>query len=129
MAINKFKIKKWFNMIRGKSVYHVLQDEGKLYDKKGIKGYYNNLTEKVLRFGLEGEGIPKTRVDSGKELYFSIAIFQYGLGAYDLYLLNSDEAMLRKAIACADWAIENQQENGAWDAFSFDGRGRTAVPR
>lgn len=120
MAVNRFKIKKWFNMLRGKSVYHVLQDEGKIYDRNKLKGYYNNLTDKVIRFGVEGEEIPKTRVDSGEELYFPIAIFQYALGAYDLYLLNSDENMLKKAVACADWAIANQQENGGWITFSFE---------
>lgn len=105
-------------MIRGKSVYHVCQNEGRIYSKNGLLGYYNNLTEKVTRFGLGGNAIPTTKTDEGKEIYFSIAIFQYGLGAFDLFLLNKDDAMLKKAMACADWAVENQLENGGWLTFS-----------
>ncbi len=105
-------------MLRGNSVHHVNQDEGKIYSITEVNGYYNNLTEKVSRFGLEGNQIPKSYVDSGDEIYFAIEIFQYGLAAYDLYLLNNDNEMLGKAIACADWAINNQKPNGAWAAFS-----------
>jgi heparosan-N-sulfate-glucuronate 5-epimerase len=32
--------------------------------------------------------VPMTIVDTGEQIYFPIAVFQYGLGAYDLYLLN-----------------------------------------
>ena len=88
MGINKQKIKKWTNMLLGNSPYHVNQNEGKAYSKTEICGYYNNLTEKVSRFGLPGDTVPMTVVDSGEKTYFSIAIFQYGLAAYDLLLLN-----------------------------------------
>ena len=60
MSISLYKIKKWTNMLRGKSVHHVLQDEGKLYSKTEIRGYYNNLTEKVSRFGREDNSVPKS---------------------------------------------------------------------
>lgn len=122
MSVNIHKIAKWTNMLRGKSVYHVNQGPGLIYSKDEIKGYYNNLTEKVTRFGYSDNRIPQTIVDSGETIYFSIAIFQYGLGAYDLYLLSEkkDATMLQKAIACADWAIENQQEDGAWVTFAYE---------
>ena len=122
MGINRQKIKKWTNMILGKSSYHVNQDEGKVYSKTEIQGYYNNLTEKVSRFGLPGDTIPTTTVDSGETLYFPIAIFQYGLAAYDLLLLKQgDEADLKsKIIACANWAVENQQEDGSWVTFAYE---------
>lgn len=119
MAISFYKIKKWTNMMLGNSVYHVCQDEGKIYNKDELRGYYNNLTEKVTRFGLSGCEVPKTIVDTGEEIYFSIAIFQYGLGAYDLYLLENDSTMLQKAIACADWAVKNQQPNGGFITFAY----------
>ena len=119
MSVNLHKIKKWINMLRGKSVYHVCQDEGKIYAKDSVEGYYNNLTEKVTRFEIQGD-VPATIIDSGKTVYFCIAIFQYGLGAYDLYLMNGDESMLKKVLSCADWAVKNQQENGAWVAFDFE---------
>jgi hypothetical protein len=86
-------------MMLGRSSYHVNQDEGKLYSKNEIKGYYNNLTEKVTKYGKPGELVPKTVVDTGEEIYFSIAIFQYGLAAYDLYLENDSSKMKEIVIA------------------------------
>lgn len=120
MAISIYKIKKWSDMLLGKSIHHVNQDEGKVFSKDQVRGYYNNLTEKVTRGG--DYDVPKSFVDTGEEIYFSIEIFQYGLGAYDLYLLSDkkDEAMLRKAVACAEWAIKNQQGNGAWVTFAYE---------
>lgn len=106
-------------MITGRSSLHVNQTEGQAYSKVSVEGYYNNLTEKVSRFGLPGNEIPKVFVDTGEQLYFSIAIFQYGLAAYDLYLINKDEQMLGKVKACADWAVENQDENGGWSTFAY----------
>lgn len=120
MAVNIYKIKKWSDMLLGKSIHHVNQDEGKVFSKDLLMGYYNNLTEKVTRGG--DYDVPKSFVDTGDEIYFSIEIFQYGLGAYDLYLLSEkkDGAMLRKTVACAEWAIVNQQEDGAWVTFSYE---------
>lgn len=122
MSINIQKIKKWSNMLIGNSVYHVNQDIGKIYSKSDIQGYYNDLTEKVTRFGFDDDTIPTTIVDSGEEIYFSIAIFQYGLGAYDLFLLSGDKSMLEKTLACAKWAIDNQQKDGSWVTFEYENK-------
>ena len=107
-------------MLLGKSVYHVNQGPGALYSKNRVEGYYNDLTEKVTRFGLADATVPKTTIDTGETLYFPIAIFQYGIGAYDLYLQSQDRKYLDKAIACAEWAVENQQEDGSWVTFAFE---------
>lgn len=109
-------------MIIGNSVHHVNQNEGKIYSKDRIAGYYNNLTEKITRFGRNDNNIPKTFVDTGEEIEFSIAIFQYGLAAYDLYLLSSkqDKNAFEKMISCAEWAVSNQQEDGAWVTFEYE---------
>lgn len=122
MGINIQKLKKWTNMIMGNSSYHVNQDEGKVYSKTEIRGYYNNLTEKVSRFGLQGDTIPTTVVDSGEIIYFPIAIFQYGLAAYDLLLLNQGSVsdLSSKVIACANWAVKNQQFDGSWITFAYE---------
>lgn len=120
MSVNLHLLRKWFNMVLGRSVYHVNQGVGTLYSKSEIKGYYNDLTEKVSKFGREDNQIPTTVVDSGKEVYFSIAIFQYGLGAYDLYLKTGEKGMLEKTVSCADWATDNQQKDGSWQTFSFE---------
>ena len=109
-------------MLLGNSVYHVNQNEGKYYSKNEVRGYYNNLTDKILLFGKNGDEIPTTIVDTGENIYFSIAIFQYGLAAYDIYLASGkqDMSMFDKMIACANWGVENQQEDGAWVTFAFD---------
>ena len=120
MSVNLQKIKKWTNMILGKSSYHVNQDEGKFYSKDSVKGYYNNLMEKITRFGKPGVLIPKTVVDTGEEIFFPIAIFQYGLAAYDLYLDKSNDEMKNIVSACADWAVENQDDQGRWNTFSYE---------
>ncbi|OPZ85144.1 MAG: hypothetical protein BWY74_04005 [Firmicutes bacterium ADurb.Bin419] len=122
MAISLYKIKKWMDMLNGNSVHHVNQDEGKCYSKDEIKGYYNNLTEKVTRFGLSGNEVPKSSVDTGETIYFSIEIFQYGLASYDLFLMFSDQSMLEKTIACAEWAVGNQQTDGSWVTFEYENK-------
>lgn len=117
MGLSINNIKKWTKMFCGKSELHVNQGVGKVYSKTEIAGYYNDLTEKITRFGKDGVDVPLTSTDDGKSIYFPIAIFQYGLAAYDLFLQEHDEAMLKKAESCADWAVKNQLENGAWSTF------------
>jgi len=120
MSVSRYKVKKWADMLLGKSIHHVNQNEGKIYSVDSVKGYYNNLIEKVTMLNISDDTIPKSFIDSGEKIYFSIEIFQYGLAAYDLYLLNDDEKMRLKAIACAEWAVSNQNENGSWPTFDFD---------
>lgn len=122
MGVNFFKIKKWTNMLLGNSVYHVNQDEGKYYSKNEVRGYYNNLMDKVRLYGLQGAEIPTTTVDTGDTIFFSIAIFQYGLASYDLYLASGkeDKSLLDKVIACANWGVKNQLSNGAWVTFAYE---------
>lgn len=122
MALNLFLIKKWTNMLLGKSSYHVNQNEGLIYSVEGLEGYYNNLTEKITRFGMPGTEIPITSDGDGKMRHFSIAIFQYGLAANDLYLQTKDKSMLERMSNCVAWALDNQQENGAWDTFGTRNR-------
>lgn len=118
MSVSLFKIKKWAKMLIGKSSYHVNQTEGLCYSRDKVEGYYNNLTEKITRFGAPDDEVPITKHDQGPEVYFSIAIFQYGLAAYDLWLMRKDESMLRKFHNCVDWAMKNQQEDGSWITFA-----------
>lgn len=118
MSVSLFKIKKWFNMMRGKSLYHVNQTEGLCYSVDKVTGYYNNLTEKVTRFPYPNNKIPVQKLDNGVETEFAIAIFQYGLAAYDLMLMHIDEANSeKKFMNCVNWALERQEESGAWRAM------------
>ena len=119
MGISLYKIKKWYKMLAGKSISHVNQGVGTCYSKVGVEGYYNDLTEKVTKDHPDTL-VPQYHVDTGEKIYFSIGIFQYGLAAYDLFLTTHDEVYKNKLIACADWAIENQQADGGWDTFTFE---------
>ena len=106
-------------MMAGKSISHVNQGIGTCYSKDKVAGYYNDLTEKITKDDPDIL-VPKYHVDSGEEIYFSIGIFQYGLGSYDLLLKTQEDAYRQKLLACADWAVENQQINGSWVTFAYE---------
>lgn len=120
MSINIFKIKRWIKMLTGQSVWHVNQDLGKIFAKDEIRGYYNNMIEKVVKMPelLENDDLPKLNLENGKFTYFPVAIFQYGLGCYDLFLLTSEKKFERKFIQCVKWAITHQDDKGRWNNFS-----------
>lgn len=62
-------------MVKGKSIYHVNQGVGKIYSKTELKGYYNDLTEKVTKgLVIPSNEVPINVVDSGEEIFFSIWI-------------------------------------------------------
>lgn len=114
---------KWIRMLNGKSILHVNQDVGKVYSKYEVNGYYNNMTEKVLNPGalLDETGLVYNVTNDGSKVYFSIAIFQYGLGAYDLINITGYSKYKEAFMRTVEWAIDNQEENGAWDTFSIVG--------
>lgn len=120
MGISLYKIKKWAKMVSGKSISHVNQGVGKIYSVDGIGGYYNDLTEKVTKREDLGDAVPMSNVDTGEKIFFSIEIFQYGLGAYDLFLLTKDESYIKKVCAAAKWAVENLDDQGRWNTFSYE---------
>lgn len=108
-------------MLQGKSLFHVNQELGKCFTKTGLTGYYNNLTEKVTRQPdlLDTDQLPLHPTANNEHVYFPVAIFQYGLGAYDLYLQNGDTRYLDKFLQCTQWALDNQEPSGAWNNFFF----------
>lgn len=117
MAINRFNIIKWVKMLSGSSLDHVNQPVGKAYSIREVKGYYNDLTLKVLRGN--GDLIPTSKVEDGRTLYVATEVFQYGLAAYDLYLKEKDIKYKNMFEACVNWACENQEETGAWNNFHY----------
>ncbi len=114
------KIIKWLKMITGRSILHVNQGPGKIYSKTEIKGYYNDLTEKVLKGKLLNINEVPTRRVNKKNVEFSIEIFQYGLACYDLFLIEKNNEYLEKFQTMVNWALENQAEDGSWITFAFD---------
>lgn len=121
MGLSIKNIKKWWKMINGKSIGHVQQNIGKIYSFKEIKGYYNDLTNKVLK---DNENYNKLEVIKYKENkeYFPIAVFQYGLACYDLFLLKGDDYQLmeQKFLIHLDWCYKQQLDDGSWKNFIED---------
>jgi len=108
-------------MLMGKSLFHKAQSEGSFYEKGKLRGYYSDLRHKVTGGILvdEKHNIPVNITDKGARIFFPIAIFQYGLGAYDLYLETSDNIYMEKFGNSVKWALDNQNENGSWDTFDW----------
>jgi heparosan-N-sulfate-glucuronate 5-epimerase len=121
MGLSMFNIKKWHKMMHGKSILHVNQDMGKSFVPGEIKGYFNNLTEKVTKEPelLDNGKLPLLQTEKKGAIEFPVGIFQYGLGTYDLYLQTGEEKYLTKFKQCVDWALAHQFDNGAWDILSF----------
>ncbi len=108
-------------MLSGKSVLHVNQDLGKYFNPILIRGYYNNMMEKVLMAPkyVNSNDFPILITESGTSFYFPVGIFQYAFGLLDLYYTTKKKEYIDKFKQCADWAIEHQSETGAWDNFSY----------
>lgn len=120
MSISIYNIKKWIRMLSGNSIEHVVQGEGKCYKIGEIAGYYNDLTAKVSNAQkVDNNGIPLFLTPKGNSIHFPIMIFQYGLGAYDKYLLSEKKDLQMRKIffSCVEWALENQGKQGEWKNF------------
>lgn len=118
MAVSFYKVKKWYKMLTGKSISHITQGKGQRFSIEKVDGYYNDLTGKVL-FRDKEVLVPESYVDTGEHLFFPIEIFQFGLGAYDLFLCDRKINYKEKVLACADWAVKHQQADGSWVTFSY----------
>ncbi|OUP58046.1 hypothetical protein B5F14_08290 [Faecalitalea cylindroides] len=121
MGLSIYNIKKWIKMFTGNSVLHVDQSLGEVFTPSKLEGYFNNLTKKVEMQPqyLENDCLPTVKTEKGEDILFPVAIFQYGLGCWDLYLIKKDEKYKIKFLQCAEWAIENQDSQGAWNNFFF----------
>lgn len=121
MAINAKNIRYWYLMLTGQSVYHVHQNIGAFFDKNELRGYYNDMREKVKKAPefVDSNEMPSILTKENKKFLFPVGIFQYGFGLLDLYYETQENAYLAKFLKCAEWALQNQLSNGAWDNFSF----------
>ena len=68
---------------------------------------------------LDNDNLPSLELENGQSVYFPVAIFQYGLGAYDLYIETKDNKYKRKFLQCANWALDNQDNYGRWNNFFY----------
>lgn len=121
MGLSIYNIRKWYKMLTGKSIMHVKQDMGKCFVPGKLEGYFNNMTEKVTKDPetLEKKTIPMTTDEIAGVVYFPVAIFQYGLGAFDLYIMTKEEKYLNQFWKCVEFAVDKQEKTGAWNNFGF----------
>ena len=121
MALNLYNIKKWIRMLSGKSILHVNQNMGSEFVPGELRGYFNNMTEKVTKLPelLTCEDVPTVITENGDTVVFPVAVFQYGLGAYDLYLKTQEQSYFEKFRQTLEWTITNQESSGAWNNFFF----------
>ena len=119
MAINRYNIRHWWLMLTGKSADHVDQNLGKSFKPGELAGYFNDLTNKVTiqKEILETDAVPLVRGMNGKDIEFPTAIFQYGLGAYDMYLQTGEDVYKKKFMNCVDWTEAHLEEKGGWNNF------------
>ena len=98
MAITVYNLRKWYKMLTGKNILHVNQGMGQCFSPGRVNGYFNDLTEKVLKEPelLHTKKLPVVKAESGENITFPVAIFQYGLGAYDLFLQTGRNEYLDK---------------------------------
>ena len=114
-------MQRWVKMLTGRSVEHVNQSIGKVYNKNEISGYYNDLTEKVTidKSFLTNNDLPLIKQLDGQSIHFPVAIFQYALGCYDLLLIENNEVYINKFIQCVEWTLNKLDDKGRWDNFSY----------
>lgn len=111
---------RWVKMLLGKSVFHRTQKYGLFWKKDSVAGYYSDLRHKVTDNNMTDlNGVPVNITSEGKEIYFPTTVFQYGLGAYDLYLQTKEEHYMDKFFVAVKWCIDNQMENGGWNVFEW----------
>ena len=118
-------LRRWARMLTRKSSVAVEQGLGKAYSLTEIKGYYNDMTGKVTpNTQVDEDGVPVNTIADGSRAYAWITIFQYALGCYDLYLLQSDPAMRDNFLFLAQKILHAQDSRGGWDCRASIGSKR-----
>ncbi len=110
------KIKKWFQMLTGKSVLHVDKGEGAYWSVEKIQGYYIDYSAKTSSKLLDENGVPYSKLADGRLENIPITVIQYGLGCYEK-ILSGEPEYGGKLKICADYMLKIQHEDGMWDAF------------
>lgn len=121
-------IRRWISILLGRTAVAVPQGVGRAYSLTEVKGFYNDLTRKVGNgTDLDPEGIPMSLLGGNRHAYFPIAIFQYGLANYDLWLLEGKSSCYHAFEKLAQWALAHQRADGSWDCFGPIGSSKYTV--
>jgi len=108
----------WLKMLAGKSYHHKPQNLGKVFEPNKLRGYFNDLTGKILWTGEVGaDGVPVNTLSNGRKFQFPISITQKALGHWDQWLMKKDEKDKREFLTLCNWLLEHQDESGGWDTW------------
>jgi hypothetical protein len=114
------------------SFWHETPEANERFHTKELDGYYMSFTAKADYPGTyDASGIPLLNYHGKLGLQYNpIAIAQYGLGNYNIFLHNRDPERRRKWLAVADWLAKNLEQNDAglwvWN-HHFDWEYRTPL--
>jgi len=109
---------KWFNMLRGKSYYHLPQGVGKKFHPGELLGYFNDLTLKCQwRGNTDDEGVPVNMLQDGRKVYFVTTVVQKALGHWDKWLLSDSEKERNEFFKLCQWLLDRQDEKGGWPVW------------
>lgn len=105
-------------MLFGKSNFYVPQSLGSHFIPDKLEGYFNDLTRKVSFDPIYAneKSVPEVELRQGN-VVFPVAVFQYALGCYDLFLDNRDNKFFKEFLFLSDWTVENQKDDGHFDNF------------
>ena len=111
--MRKLQLSVWKDIFGGKSYYHKRQPLGKCFDKKTIRGYYNDLIAKTEWYGIvDDEGVPLNVLTTGEKIYFPTTITQMALGYYDKWIIHKLDDYLETFMKLAMWLSKNQDTEG-----------------
>lgn len=113
------KIKKGYSALFGNknNQLYVKKNVGQNWSTEELGGFYIDYSKKTAHKNFDENGIPLTVLSNGRKVPHLITIIQYGLGAYEKHL--SENGGLEDCYKICDYLIENQNENGAFEAYQF----------
>jgi len=112
-------LKRWLEIVMGKSYYHQPQHLGKAFRPSELYGYFNDLTGKTQWIGLtDEEGVPVNILADGRRVYFATTIAQKALGHWDEWLLNQKEEDRKEFLKLCYWLLSKQDNYGGWPIWS-----------
>lgn len=99
-------------VVSGRDYFHAPQPLGPHFEDP--RCYYNELRPKADWAGPTRDGVPLVYFPIlGETIAFPITILQFGLGAMDRWLLESDDECLRKAEAAVEWVLAAMAADGS----------------
>lgn len=109
---------RWYKMFSGTSYYHLPQNFGKCFVPSELKGYFNDVTGKTKWQGrVDSNGVPVNLLSCGGTNQFPIMITQKALGHWDCWMMEGGQEDKEQFLILAQWLIDNQEENGAWNTW------------